>query len=164
MWLTWAVRYKADTVGNSSLHSLHLSSLSAALLSSLIGVSALPAGWRPFSLTGLWTRLHVTGKLTVMLEGLSCLFQFHRPSPESTDPVRNYEYPHFYTLMITAPVSSLLSAVLSLLLHITDSPRSWFYLRIESWEINWNEKKTFSYDLMSVTQRELCISDIECIC
>ena len=57
IWLTWAVRYKADTVGNSSLHSLHLSSLSASLVSSLIGVSALPAGWRPFSLTDLCTRL-----------------------------------------------------------------------------------------------------------
>src|SRR4029434_5317650 len=84
--LTSAVRCRADTEGNSSLHSLHLTSLSALLVSSVFGVSALLGGWRPFSLRGLWTRLQVlTGKLSVMLEGDSCLSQSHRPSHMNKD-------------------------------------------------------------------------------
>lgn len=89
--LTSAVRCRADTEGNSSLHSLHLTSHAALLVSSLVGVSALLGGGRPFSLRGLWTRLQeLTGKLAVMLEGHSCLFESHSPSHASTDPAGNH--------------------------------------------------------------------------
>ncbi len=72
---TWAVRCKADTVGYFFLYSLHLSCLSAPLVSSVFGFSALPGGWRSFSLRGLWTRMQdMTGTLTVMLRGHSSLF------------------------------------------------------------------------------------------
>src|SRR4029434_6265184 len=77
--LTSAVRCRADTEGNSSLHYLHLTSLSALLVSSVFGVSALLGGWRPFSLRGLWTRLQVlSGKLAAMLEEASCLSEPRR--------------------------------------------------------------------------------------
>ena len=141
--LTSAVRYRADTEGNSSLHSLHLTSLSALLVSSLIGVSALLGGGRRFSFWGLWTRLQeLTGKLAVMLEGHSCLFESHSPSHVSTDPAGNHietthhNHPHHrkgrfckYTLMIPASVSSLLTAPPTLLLETGDPPGTLSALR-----------------------------------
>ncbi len=85
--LTSAVRCRADTAGIPSLHSLHLSSLSALLVSSSFGVSALLGGWSSFSLRGLFSRLQeLTDKLAVMLEGHSCLFESHSPSHVNTDP------------------------------------------------------------------------------
>ncbi len=89
--LTSVVRCRADTGGIPSLHSLHLSSLSALLVSSLFGVSALLGGWSSFSLRALFSRLQeLTDKLTVMLEGHSCLFESHSPSHVNTDPAGNY--------------------------------------------------------------------------
>ncbi len=85
------MRCRADTGGIPSLHSLHLSSLSALLVSSLFGVSALLGGWSSFSLRGLCSRLQeLTDKLAVMLEGHSCLFESHSPSHVNTDPAGNY--------------------------------------------------------------------------
>ena len=141
--LTSAVRCRADTEGNSSLQSLHLNSRSALLVSSLVGVSALLGGGRPFSLRGLWTRLQeLTGKLSVLLEGYSCLFESHSPSHESTDPAGNHIetthhiHPHHrkgkcckYTLMTPASVSSLLTAPPTLLHETGDPPGTWSALR-----------------------------------
>src|SRR4029434_1348963 len=77
--LTSVVRCRADNEGNFSLHTLHLTSLSALLVSSVFGVSALLGRWRPFSLRGLWTRLQeLSGKLAAMLEEASCLSEPHR--------------------------------------------------------------------------------------
>ncbi len=81
------MRCRADTGGIPSLHSLHLSSLSALLVSSLFGVSALLGGWSSFSLRALFSRLQeLTDKLSVMLEEHSCLFESHSPSHVNTDP------------------------------------------------------------------------------
>ena len=167
--------YKADTVGNSSLHSLHVSSLSASLVSSLMWVSALPGGWSSFSLRGLWTRLQeLTGKLTVMMEGLSGLFQSLCLLCRNTDPTGNHTEIshecvshwkgmfHMCTLMITAPVSSLLSAVLSLLLHTTDSQRTCFDLEIRG--RNWNPNWTVCYNMMSTIKKQSCITDMAFTC
>ena len=93
--LTSAGRCRADTEGNSSLHSLHLTSLSALLVSSLFGVSALLGRGSSFSLRGLWSRLQeLTGKLAVMLEEQSCLSESHSSSHVRTDPAETLLLQH----------------------------------------------------------------------
>ncbi len=85
------MRCRADTGGIPSLHSLHLSSLSALLVSSLFGVSALLGGWSSFSLRALFSRLQeLIDKLAVMLEGHCCLFESRSPSHVNTDPAGNH--------------------------------------------------------------------------
>ncbi len=80
------MRCVSDTEGNSSLLSRPLNIFSDLLFSSLSGASALPGGRRSFSVRDLWSRHQVTGKLTVMLEDNSCLFESHSSSHVSRDP------------------------------------------------------------------------------
>ncbi len=122
---TSAVRCVSDTEGNSSLLSLPLNIWSALLFSSLSGASALPGGRRSFSVRDLWSRHQVTGKLTVMLEDNSCLFESHSSSHESKDPAGNHFHKLYQSihnqksccrLMLTVSPSALLSVSQSLLL------------------------------------------------
>ncbi len=98
------MRCRADTGGIPSLHSLHLSSQSALLVSSLFGVSALLGGWSSFSLRALFSRLQeLTDKLAVMLEGHSCLFESHSPSHVNTDPAGNHSFHNPQMKAVSSP-------------------------------------------------------------